>query len=98
MLNFIVIVFSFIMSTALSIMIMRNKKYKWLGMLSAFVINAIILGMVSWFLYHLDEESGLFGIDFHDRYILVMSIPVITWINFIIISIVRKREKSAARV
>ncbi len=98
MLNFTVIVFSFIVSTALSMKIMRNKKHKWLGMLSAFVINAIILGMGYSFLYNLDEESRLFGIDFHERYILVISIPVITWINFIIISIVRKREITAGRV
>lgn len=74
---------------------MRKTKSKWLGMLSAFVINVIMLGLSYWFLYNLDEESKLFGIDFHSRYTLVGSIPVITWINFIILSFDRKREVSA---
>jgi hypothetical protein len=90
-LNFIFIAFSLIASTILSILIMRNRKSKWLGMLSAFVINMLILGSAYWFLYNIDEESRLFGIDFHSRYTLVMSIPVITLINVIILSLDRKR-------
>lgn len=70
---------------------MRNRKSKRQGMLLVFVINALILGLAYWFLYNLDQESRLFGIDFHSRYTLVVSIPVITWINFIILSFDRKR-------
>lgn len=70
---------------------MRNRKSKWQGMLLAIVINVLILGLAYWFLYNLDEESRLFGIDFHSRYTLIASIPVITWINFIILSYDRKR-------
>ncbi len=88
--SFIIIAISFIVSTVLSIFIMRNRKSKWLGMLSAFVINTIILGLAFWFLYNLNEESKLFGIDFYSRYVLVISILIITWINFIILSFNRK--------
>ena len=70
---------------------MRNRKSKWQGMLLAIVINVLILGLAYWFLYNLDEESRLFGIDFNSRYTLIASIPVITWINFIILSYDRKR-------
>ncbi|WP_042163392.1 hypothetical protein [Paenibacillus gorillae] len=93
--NLIIIIFSLIVSTALSVFIMRNRKSKWLGMLSTFVINMIMLGGAYGLFYNFDEEFRLFGTDTHARYILVMCIPVMTWINFMIISVVRNRDIKA---
>lgn len=78
------------MSTILSVSVMRNKKRKWLSLLSAFIINVIILGVAYWFLIDIDEESRLFGIDFHKRYYLLIAIPFITCVNYFIVSVVKK--------
>jgi hypothetical protein len=94
-LNFVIIAISFIVSTILSLFIMRNKKSRWLAGLSAFVINTTILGLTYWFMYNLNEESRLFGIDFHNRYVLVVFIPLLTWINLIILSFKGIRGVSA---
>lgn len=84
--NFVIIAISFIVSMIVSLFIMKNRKSRWLAVLSAFVMNTTILGLTYWFKYNLNEEARLFGIDFHNRYVLVAFIPLLTWINYIIIS------------
>ncbi len=90
--NFVIIMFSLLVSTILSVLILRNRNNKWLGMLSAFFINTLILVIATWVLHSLDDEARLFGFGHSGRYVLVISIPIITWINFLILSFVRNRE------
>lgn len=89
MLNFMIITISFIVSTFLSLFVMRNRKNKWLAVLSAFASNMTILGLFYWLMYSLNDEWRLFGIDFHNRSVLVIFIPIVTWINGIILSLKR---------
>lgn len=90
--NFFLIAFSFIVSTILSVKIMRIKNNRWLGILSAFCVNTIMLVISALFLYSLGDESVLFGIDIYSRYVLVIAIPIITWINFLILTYVSHRR------
>jgi len=92
--NIIVIFCSFIASTIISVVVMRHKQRKWLALLSAFLINVILLGTAYWLLYSADTESQLFGIDFQKRYLLVAFIPVVIYLNYIILSFGIKRKKS----
>ncbi|MGG4070890.1 hypothetical protein [Bacillus tropicus] len=55
--NFVIIMFSLLVSTILSVLILRNKNNKWLGMLSAFLINTLILVIATWVLHRLDDEA-----------------------------------------
>jgi len=93
-LNIIVILCSFIVSTIISVVVMRNKQRKWLALLAALMVNVILLGTAYWLLYSVDRESQLFGIDFQDRYLLVAFIPVVTILNYIILSFDIKLKKS----
>lgn len=91
--NFLAISLSLVVSTLLSVLILRKNKSKWLAALSALVINVVILGAAYWILYNTDEQSRMFGIDVHSRYILVAAIPVITFINVRLFLLVEKKQK-----
>lgn len=70
--NFVIIMFSLLVSTILSVLILRNRNNKWLGMLSAFFINTLILVIATWVLHSLDDEARLFGFGHSGRYVLVV--------------------------
>lgn len=91
--NFFMISFSFIVSTICSILILKNRRHKWLSISSAFLINLLILSTAIYFLFILDEESRVFGADFNNRYMLLISIPLITWLNYIILLFENSRIK-----
>ncbi|MBB6637446.1 hypothetical protein [Cohnella thailandensis] len=86
----LIIAGSFLISTILSVRIERESKSKWLGMLTAFCSNAFILTS-AWKLYGLDDETRMFGIDFQGRNALLLSIPILTWLLFMLLSYIRKR-------
>ncbi|WP_080848104.1 hypothetical protein [Cytobacillus gottheilii] len=88
----IILSFSFIVSTIVSVLILKNTKSKWKSRLSAFIINTFILAAATWILYISDEEAIMFGFV---HYVLVLSIPIITWINFIILEVIKYRKENA---
>lgn len=61
-------------------------------MLSAFILNTLILVVVTWVLYSMDDEAKVFGFGHSGLYVLIFAIPIITWINFLLVQLVNKRE------
>ncbi|MCJ7841789.1 hypothetical protein MUB24_12955 [Lederbergia sp. NSJ-179] len=77
------LIFSFIISILVSVSLLKKKKS--LARIGAFIVNTAILISATWILYHFDAQAKVFGIG--DYYILVLMIPVLTWINFLILEI-----------
>lgn len=92
---FVIIFFSFLVSTLTSILITKIRQNKWLGMLVSFCINTLILSVATIILYKLDlqmfhkQTEGLFGS--LGILVLVLFIPILTFINFYILEFVRSR-------
>ncbi len=55
----------------------------------AFGLNTVILISASWLVYYLDEEAALFGLAQTRFSILLFFIPVLTWVNFIILQFIK---------
>ena len=90
-LNFILIFFFLFVSTIVSVLTLIKKNNKWLARLFAFCINTLFLVVVTWILYIINDEARVFGFGHTNLYILIFSIPIITWINFLILEFVRSR-------
>ena len=90
-LNFVIMSFSFIVSAIVSVLILRNKNNKLLGTLSAFIVNSLILVGAAWGLYIADEEAKMFGFVHYD---LVFSVPIITWINWLLLTYYNRKGAS----
>ena len=95
--NFIIIIFSFFISTIVSVWILKKKSNKWMSMFSAFIINLLFLSVIAWGLYSIDEEAKIFGFGHTDFYVLLFAIPIITWINFLIFQFVKRDDKSSTK-
>ncbi|KAB2331391.1 hypothetical protein [Bacillus mesophilum] len=87
--DFVILSFSFIVSTIVSVLILKNTKSKWKSRLSAFIINTFILATSTWLLYITDEEAKMFG---YVHVVLVVAIPIISWINFIILEVSKYKK------
>ncbi|GGM18974.1 hypothetical protein GCM10011351_00930 [Paraliobacillus quinghaiensis] len=89
--NHIIISLSLLGSTVLSVSILKKKNNKLLSMLSAFCFNLVFLILMMWIL--MDDEARTFG---HSHlHNLVFAVPLITWINFIILQFVIIKEVKA---
>lgn len=64
-------------------------------MLSALCVNMVILLTASWISYSMNEEAQIFGTGYSDLYLLTFSIPIITWINFLILQFVKNKKTGA---
>lgn len=62
-------------------------------MLTAFGLNTLILVIATWVYYYTSDVASIFGVG--DAYILIFSIPVVTWINFIILIFIKNKEIQA---
>ncbi len=91
--NFIIILFSLFVSSAISVLTMRKKNNKWLALFIALCLNTLFLGIATWILYIRDDEARIFGIGQTNLLVLVFSIPIITWINFLILELIRSRGR-----
>lgn len=87
-----IILFSLLASTLISVFMIKKRNLKWLSLLTAFCINTIVLVTSSWILYSLDEEEQIFGDGSSGFYVLLIFIPVVTWLNFFILELVRNRK------
>ncbi len=91
-LNYMIISFSLLVSTIGSILVLKRKNNKLLSGLSAFGLNIIILVVATWIFYRGDDEARVFGLGHSGYYILILAIPVITWINLLILQFVKIRK------
>lgn len=89
---FIIIFFVFTLSSIGSFLILRKRGNKWYAIGIAFAINSILLVISCWILYRMNEEARLFGLGITNYAILLSAIPVITWMNGIIIASVYKQK------
>ncbi|MCT2536472.1 hypothetical protein NC661_03565 [Aquibacillus koreensis] len=58
---YVIIAFSLLASTILSVLILKKKNNKVLSMLSAFCVNVLILVLATWRAYSMDDEARIFG-------------------------------------
>ena len=91
--NYAIILLSFLVSTIISVLIFKKKKHKWITLLSAFILNTLIFVGTTWVLYRLDEGAQIFGFGQSVLYVLIFAIPIITWVNFVILQFVKTKEK-----
>lgn len=72
---------------------MKRKNRKLLSMLTAFVLNVLIIVFATWIYYYTSDVARIFGLG--DAYILLFFIPIVTWVNFIILASLKKKEIQA---
>lgn len=92
--NYIIIALSFIISTYISVQVLKKKNNKLVSMLIAFCLNTLILTLATWLQYLYDEEIKIFGISSKNTYILIIAIPIITWLNFLILQFANRKRLS----
>lgn len=90
-----IILFSFFVSLFASVRVMDKGINKWLAMLFALCMNALILITATWILYINNEEARLFGFGHTNLYLLIFAIPFITWLNFLFLEVIRKIKISS---
>jgi hypothetical protein len=73
-------------------MMLKRNGSKLISMLSAFASNTVILVVATIVLYHFNEEAKIFGLGFSHLYVLLMAIPIITWMNFLILAFIKGRK------
>ncbi|MFD1736338.1 hypothetical protein ACFSCX_07150 [Bacillus salitolerans] len=89
-----IIVFSFILSTFLCLLVFERQKNKWLCMIIAFFVNTLLLSLMTIILYKVDVQTfhkqaeGVFGS--LGILTLVFFIPILTCGNFYILKLVKK--------
>jgi hypothetical protein len=84
-------VFSLSISTAVSVLTLKRKNNKWLALFMALCSNTLLLVIATLLVPLLNDEVRLFGIGQTNLYLLIFSIPIITWVNFLILELIRNR-------
>ncbi|MBP1917383.1 hypothetical protein J2Z23_004385 [Lederbergia galactosidilyticus] len=90
--HYVIILLSLFVSTIGSVLILKRKNNKLVSRLSAFALNMFILIGATCILYSMDEEARIFGWGLSENYILILAIPVITWINLLILQFAKKEK------
>lgn len=88
--DYFILFSSFLVATIVSVWILINTNNKLFSRLSAFLVNTVILVVSTWGLTITDEEARVFG---NVPFIFVISIPLITWMNFFILEFIKYRRK-----
>lgn len=84
MIYFLIFV-SFSLSTVASVLFLKKTSNKWLAMFVAFCLNSLVLGTSTWIIYLTNDEVRQFGLGPTNVFQLILSIPIITWINLLIL-------------
>ncbi|KAB8129197.1 hypothetical protein F9U64_15540 [Gracilibacillus oryzae] len=84
-----IILFSFMISTIISVLFLKKKSRKLWSMLIAFGLNTVILAFATWLSYYIDEEERISGIG--QSMILIFAIPIVTWVNFFVLTFVKSK-------
>lgn len=92
--NLLILSFSLAISVIASFWIAKKKNSKLLGMASALVMNPLILIAAFSILYSRDVEARMFGIG-TDYDVLIFSIPIVIWLNFMLLQFVRYQKEKA---
>ncbi|MGD6853965.1 hypothetical protein ACQCVO_02725 [Bacillus infantis] len=89
--NLIIILFSLIVSAIAAVLTLKRKNNKWLALLIALCLNALLLVAATGVLYFNNEEARVLGIGQTDLLELIFSIPIITWLNFFILEVIKRK-------
>lgn len=89
----ILLFISLLFSAALAIYTLTKTQKKWVALFVAFGGNTILLAGTTWIIYIYNEEFRLFGFGHSSLYVLPLFIPVITWINYFILELIKKFSK-----
>lgn len=81
---------TFLASTIAFVLTINKTNKKWFALLLAFCLNTITLISATWILFYLDEETRWFGMGHSGLYVLIIWIPIITWLNFVSMELVKK--------
>ncbi len=88
MLNIVILSISFLISTVISLKL--QKQSKWKSLASIIIVNILIIGTYFLIFNYLDEEARLFGYSQSNYYLAIFLIPVVIWLNFIILTIMNR--------
>lgn len=83
----LLILLSFTASIWVSLKVLNSSNRKWVAMCSALMVNSIILTLATVLLYFTDQEAKMFGFGHTNLFLLILAIPIISWINCLIIEI-----------
>lgn len=89
----ILLFISLLFSAVLSIFTLTKTQKKWVALFVAFCGNSVVLAGLTWFIYISNEELRLFGFGHSPLSLLPLFIPVITWINYFILELIKKFSK-----
>lgn len=90
---YIIILLSLTISNIVSVIYWNQRNKYFQSMILALCINTLILLTSFWLIYQNDYEAMVFGLFNSDIYILLVSIPLITWVNLLIIPFVKSGGK-----
>ncbi|KGX91516.1 hypothetical protein N783_07580 [Pontibacillus marinus BH030004 = DSM 16465] len=90
---YVIIFLSLLISAFTSVLLLKKKNNKQMSMLTAFCLNTLILLVATWILYNINDEARTFGFGHSGLYLLIIAIPIITWINFLILQFVKDNRK-----
>lgn len=91
---FLLILFTFIISTLTYRIVQKKRKNKWLSLLCSFLMNSLILGSGALLLYLMDVQAyhkgteGMF--DSLGIFVFVLFIPIISLVNVYAYELSRK--------
>ncbi|UQZ75972.1 hypothetical protein C2I17_16235 [Niallia circulans] len=88
----ILLFISLLFSAVLSIFTLTKTQKKWVALV-AFCGNSVVLAGLTWIIYISNEELRLFGFGHSPLSLLPLFIPVITWINYFILELIKKFSK-----
>lgn len=89
---YVMIFFSLVISTIGSVVILKKTNHKLRSMASAVFINIIILLSTMFIMYSMNVEARIFGVDYSGSLTLIIAIPIISWVNFVILQFVNRNR------
>lgn len=89
----ILLFISLLFSAVFSIFTLTKTQKKWVALFVAFCGNSVVLAGTTWIIYISNEELRLFGFGHSPLSVLPLFIPVITWINYFILELIKKFSK-----
>lgn len=90
--NIFILFFSLVVSVYVSVLMLKRNHKKWRALLIALGVNTVLLTAITWILFIYNDEARLFGIGQTNLLELIFSIPIITWVNFLILELVKQKR------
>ncbi|UJF26719.1 hypothetical protein [Planococcus sp. 107-1] len=86
--NLLLIAFSFMSSMFVSGLMIRKQQRKIRIIVSALLINTAIIGASVSLIYSFDHKMQSFGVGLEKAFMPLMAIPVLTWLNAVLLPFV----------